>query len=244
MATVLFRVCNPSLYEVYNYIKYIEDPRNAITSEPPITFCGFGRSFIYMFLFKSLLATTSHAWLNSPSAFQRFLCFMCWMPEWRSATCAAVTSRSVLWRFTNQRAPEKLVTTDLTFSGTWYLYMTLNWRVIIIIVIIMYLLISQVRPLLPSTVRWTPQCLSPLPTTPLSVRAAASQWGTRMTTCCSLPFSRACWMPAQRATRSEQIPFWVTEPCSSFPFKTFLFCFVFSLSLLICPSHVTFYSTF
>lgn len=59
-ATVLFRVCNPSLYEVYNYIKYIEDPRNAITSEPPITFCGFGRSFIYMFLFKSLLATTSH----------------------------------------------------------------------------------------------------------------------------------------------------------------------------------------
>lgn len=170
---------------------------------------------------------------------------MCWMPEWRSATCAAVTSRSVLWRFTNQRAPEKLVTTDLTFSGTWYLYMTLNWHVIIIIVIIMYFLISQVRPLLPSTVRWTPQCLSPLPTTPLSVRAAASQWGTRMTTCCSLPFSRACWTPAQRATRSKPIPFLGHRALFFFSFQDFSgFFFKFSLSLLICPSHVTFYSTF
>lgn len=46
------------------------------------------------------------------SVLQRFPCFTCWTPEWRSVTCAAATSRSARWRFTNQRAPERLVTTD------------------------------------------------------------------------------------------------------------------------------------
>ena len=46
---------------------------------------------------------------HSLSVLQRFPCFTCWMPEWRSVTCVAAMSRSALWLFTQQRAPKKLV---------------------------------------------------------------------------------------------------------------------------------------
>lgn len=67
-----------------------------------------------------------------------------------------------------------------------------------------FCVVSQVSLRLPSTVRLTLRCLSPLQTTPSSVQAAASQWGMRMTTCCSSPSSRACWTPARKAIRSER----------------------------------------
>lgn len=77
--------------------------------------------------------------------------------------------------------------------------------------VILYVIFIQASLPLPSTARWTPRCSSPQRTTPRSARAGANRWGTRMITCCSSPFSRVCWTPAQRVTRSELL----IAPCLS-----------------------------